>query len=79
MHCIFRQEVIHMQRITRVQPFRALRALFHGRFQRRQNFRFNTMTLLEREEMVRQERELRTNNPEAFADGSLYGGPFSAR
>lgn len=61
------------------QLLRGVYALFHGRFQRRQNFIINSIILEEREAMVKEERRIRAEDPMLFSRTGFYDGPFGNR
>jgi hypothetical protein len=64
-----------MKKTTRHRVGRAIAALFHHRYLRRNNFRVNTATLEKLEASVAAQRALRTSDPKSFASTGLYG-PF---
>lgn len=67
-----------MQKISRHPLRRALTAMFHDRYMRRNNFKINTMTLERLEADVAAQRALRSSDPEAFAKTGFHG-PFAPR
>ena len=66
-----------MKKAPRDPFFRALIALFHTRYLRRNNFKINTLTLERLEASVASQREMRSKDPKRFAETGFYG-PFSA-
>jgi hypothetical protein len=69
-----------MKKVTRNKVGRVLIALFHHRYNRRNNFRVNTATLQRLEASVAAQRFLRSTDPKRFASAGFYGpfGPTSS-
>jgi hypothetical protein len=73
---LFTQRRKHMQKVSRHPFSRAIAAMFHHRYLRRNTFKINTKTLERLEADVAAQRALRSSDPKAFASSSFYG-PFS--